>query len=325
MTTERQSPPNQATPDEMLARGQDPDLVFQAELAADVQRAVHAPGTAIELVSPLPPDLTIRYAIFDHDGTISTLRHGWEQIMEPVMMRAIFGRTDPRADPAVHVRILQQVREFIDKTTGIQTLLQMHGLSQMVRAAGLVPAGEVLDAAGYKRIYNEALMNLVERRLDRLRSGELGVNHYTMKNAVPFLGRLHEAGIRLYLASGTDEADVIREAEQLGYAALFEGRIYGASHDITHDAKLMVLNRIIGEIGSGQASHIVTFGDGPVEVRETRRRGGVTVGLASNEVQRCGLQLEKRTRVIRAGAHLVVPDFSDMETLLGLLRIGVGV
>jgi phosphoglycolate phosphatase-like HAD superfamily hydrolase len=184
-----------------------------------------------------------------------------------------------------------------------------------------VPANEVLDAAGYKRIYNESLMNLVERRLDRLRSGELGVNDYTMKNAVPFLQRLHQAGIRLYLASGTDEADVIREAEQLGYAALFEGRIYGASHDVTHDAKLMVLNRIIGEIGREQASHIVTFGDGPVEIRETRRRGGVTVGLASNEIQRCGLQLEKRTRVIRAGAHLVVPDFTDMDALLGLLHI----
>ena len=199
MPPERQNQPDQATPDEMLARGKDPDLVFQPELAADVNRAVYAPGTAIELVTPLPPDLTIRYAIFDHDGTISTLRHGWEQIMEPVMLRAIFGRTEPRADPAVHVQILQQVREFIDKTTGIQTLLQMHGLAQMVRAAGLVPANEVLDAAGYKRIYNESLMNLVERRLDRLRSGELGVNDYTMKNAVPFLQRLHQAGIRLYL------------------------------------------------------------------------------------------------------------------------------
>jgi hypothetical protein len=58
-----------------------------------------------------------------------------------------------------------------------------------------------------------------------------------------------------------------------------------------------------------------------VEIRETRRRGGVTVGLASNEIQRCGLQLEKRTRVIRAGAHLVVPDFTDMDALLGLLHI----
>jgi hypothetical protein len=58
-----------------------------------------------------------------------------------------------------------------------------------------------------------------------------------------------------------------------------------------------------------------------VEIRETRKRGGLTVGIASNEVQRFGLAPEKRTRVIRAGAHLVVPDSSQLDALLSLLKI----
>lgn len=37
--------------------------------------------------------------------------------------------------------------------------------------------------------------------------------------------------------SGTDEVDVIKEAEALGYAHLFEGRIYGAVGDVTKEAK----------------------------------------------------------------------------------------
>jgi phosphoglycolate phosphatase-like HAD superfamily hydrolase len=164
-------------------------------------------------------------------------------------------------------------------------------------------------------------MGLVRERKARLQRGELGVEDYTMKNAVALLQALHRAGVRLYLASGTDEQDVVLEAKTLGYAALFEGRIYGASQDMAHDAKRMVLDRILGEIGPGSAAHIVTFGDGPVEIRETRKRGGLTVGVASNEVQRFGLQLEKRTRVIRAGAHLVVPDFSQLGALLALLRL----
>ncbi len=114
---------------------------------------------------------------------------------------------------------------------------------------------------------------------------------------------------------------MIREAEELGYASLFEGRIYGANQDMAHDAKRLVLDRILREIGPGEAGQIVTFGDGPVEIRETRKRGGVTVGLASDEVRRCGLQLEKRTRLIRAGAHLVIPDFSESAALLGLLGL----
>jgi bifunctional ADP-heptose synthase (sugar kinase/adenylyltransferase)/phosphoglycolate phosphatase-like HAD superfamily hydrolase len=310
-----------ASPAEILAIGESPDYVYQPELAEDLRRATYHPGTAIEIAEPLPADFVIRHAIFDHDGTISTLRQGWEQVMEPMMIQAILGPAAPTIDRATYERVTRQAREFIDKTTGIQTLQQMHGLSLMVRAAGFVPEPEILDAPGYKRIYNDALMGLVRERKARLQRGELGVEDYTMKNAVALLQALHRAGVRLYLASGTDEQDVVLEAAALGYAALFEGRIYGASQDMAHDAKRMVLDRILGEIGPGSAAHIVTFGDGPVEIRETRKRGGLTVGVASNEVQRFGLQLEKRSRVIRAGAQLVVPDFSQLGALLALLRL----
>ena len=37
------------------------------------------------------PRRRVTHAIFDNDGTISTLREGWETIMEPVMIRAILG------------------------------------------------------------------------------------------------------------------------------------------------------------------------------------------------------------------------------------------
>jgi len=311
-----------ASPEEVLAIGASPDYVYQPELAEDIRRARYLPDTAIEIAEPLPADFEIRYAIFDHDGTISTLRQGWEQVMEPMMIRAILGPAWQSADHATYERIALQAREFIDKTTGIQTLQQMNGLAQMVREAGFVPEAEVLDAHGYKRIYNDALMELVKERKDRLERGELDVADFTLKNAVTLLHELHEAGVRLFLASGTDEQDVVLEAEALGYAPLFEGRIYGANQDMTHDAKRMVLERILGELGADKAAHIVTFGDGPVEIRETRKRGGLTVGIASNEVQRFGLQPEKRTRVIRAGAQVVVADYAQLGALLGLLRIG---
>lgn len=310
-----------ATPAEILAIGENPDFVFRPELAEDARLATYAAGTEIEIAEPLPAEFTIRYAIFDHDGTISTLRQGWEQVMEPVMMRAILGPAFATVDRGTFERITQQAREFIDQTTGIQTLQQMHGLSLMVREMGFVPEAEILDAAGYKRIYNAALMELVQQRKARLVRGELGVEEFTLKNAVTLLHRLHAAGVKLFLASGTDEQDVVLEAEALGYASLFDGRIHGASQDMTHDAKRMVLEKILSGIGPENAASMVTFGDGPVEIRETRKRGGLTVGLASDERQRFGLNTEKRTRVIRAGAHLVVSDFAQLDALLNLLRI----
>jgi hypothetical protein len=59
-----------------------------------------------------------------------------------------------------------------------------------------------------------------------------------------------------------------------------------------------------------------------VEIRETRKRGGLAVGVASDEVRRHGLNLAKRSRLIQAGADLVIPDFSQGQRLLELLGCG---
>ncbi|MDX1284582.1 MAG: HAD family hydrolase, partial [Draconibacterium sp.] len=140
-------------------------------------------------------------------------------------------------------------------------------------------------------------------------------------NAVLLLEKLYKAGIKLYLASGTDEVDVKNEARILGYDYLFEGGIYGSVGDINKEAKKMVLDRILKKIRKTGTGQIVTFGDGPVEIRETRKREGITVGIASDEIKRHSLNESKRTRLIKAGADIVVPDFSQLPILLKLLNI----
>ena len=67
---------------------------------------------------------------------------------------------------------------------------------------------------------------------------------------------------------------------------------------------------------------LATFGDGPVEIRETRKRGGVAVGVASDEVRRFGLNAAKRSLLLRAGADLIVPDFTQRPQLLATLGLG---
>jgi hypothetical protein len=126
--------------------------------------------------------------------------------------------------------------------------------------------------------------------------------------------------VKLYLASGTDQADTEEEARVLGYAELFQGRIYGAREDLAHEPKRVVLERILGEVGPGGLAALATFGDGPVEIRETRKRGALAIGVASDEVRRFGLDPGKRSRLIQAGADLVIPDFSQGRRLLELLR-----
>lgn len=313
-----------ASPEEIMDIAQDPDYIYRPELAEDFRCANYVEDTEIETVSVLPKELGIRHAIFDHDGTISTLREGWEQIMSPMMIRAIMGEQYLLADESLYRKIKSQVDEFIDKTTGIQTLLQMKGLVGLVREFGLVPEDKIQNEFGYKRVYNDALLQMVDVRVAKLRKGELSVEDFTIKNAVSLLANLHQAGVKLYLASGTDEEDVKREAEILGYAHFFEGRIYGAVGDITKEAKKIVLDRILDSIDSqAKGEQLVTFGDGPVEMRETRKRGGIAVGLASNEIRRFGLNLSKRERLIKAGADIIIPDFGQLNRLLKLLGMNV--
>lgn len=241
--------------------------------------------------------------------------------MEPMMIKAILGAHYNTADETLYARVVRRVVEYIDKTTGIQTLVQMQGLVKLVREFRLVPEAEILDEFGYKEIYNTALMDLVNRRVHKLERNELDVADFTIKKAPQFLQRLCDAGIQLYLASGTDEKDVIVEAKALGYARLFEGRIYGAVGDATKEAKRIVLDRILNDIGTPNVAQVVTFGDGPVEIRETRKRGGLTVGIASSEERRYGLNASKRGRLIRAGADVIVPDYSQMDALFHWLGI----
>ena len=238
--------------------------------------------------------------------------------MEPMMVRAILGSRYEDAGESLYHKVVDAVRRFIDKTTGIQTLAQMQRLVELVRQFGCVDESDILDMHGYKELYNRELLAMVSRRLAKLRQGELEAGDFQIKNVRRFLEELHARGVKLYLASGTDRDDVVAEAEALGYAHLFEGRIFGAVGDVGVEAKKIVLDRIFREHDL-HGEQLVTFGDGPVEIRQTRKRGGICVGVASDELRRFGLNSTKRARLVRAGANLVIPDFSQLDRFMSVL------
>ena len=194
--------------------------------------------------------------------------------------------------------------------------MQMQGLVQLIKRFRCVPEEETLDAAGYKQVYNEALLAMVNARIAQIRRRELSPGDFMISKAREFLDALRLRGVTLFLASGTDREDVERETETLGYRETFGTRIYGAVGDVTKEAKRIVLERILSEIGDEAPERTLTFGDGPVEIRETHKRGGYAVGVASDEIRRHGLNKGKRRRLIEAGADLIIPDYCQMETLL---------
>jgi rfaE bifunctional protein kinase chain/domain len=309
-----------ATAEEILELAKDVDYNYRPELAEDIRQAQYVPDTEFEVCDPsiMLALGNIKHAIFDHDGTISTLREGWEKIMEPVMIKAILGDKYKTADKALYDNVRERVLNFIDVTTGIQTIVQMEGLVKLVEEFGIVPKDKILDKFAYKEIYNDALMVMVNKRVEKLKKGELSVDDYIIKGAVKFLQLLKSKGVKLYLASGTDKDDVIREAEILGYKDLFDGGIYGSVGDVKKYSKKIIIDKIINQ-NKLKGNELLVTGDGPVEIKECNKYGGIAVGIASDEVRRYGLNEEKRTRLIKSGADFIISDFTQADKFAQLL------
>jgi rfaE bifunctional protein kinase chain/domain len=310
-----------ASPEELIKMGSEANFLWRPELAEDTRKARFHKQTEFEIITNIRDDFKVTHIIFDHDGTISVLREGWELIMERMMAKAVLGEKFESASESLYLQAIEQIRGFIDKTTGIQTLIQMQGLVEMVRDFGCVPENELKDEFAYKEIYNDALMEMVNLRVEKLRRGELARDDFLIKNALTLVETLYQRGVKLYMASGTDQHDVVEEATVLGYTDFFEGRIYGAVGDVSKEAKREVLDRILLDIGDDARQGLVTIGDGPLEIRETQKRGGLSIGIASDEIRRFGLNPGKRKRLIQAGADIIIPDYSNLEAFLDLLGV----
>lgn len=252
----------------------------------------------------------IRHVLFDFDGTLSVLRQGWEEVMIPLMVESICGL--PQANPQIE----QEVREYVDRSTGILTIHQMQWLAEAVQRHGL--AGPARTAGEYKALYLKRLMINVRQRVDRLLAGQGLPADQMVAGSMEILSGLVERGARLYLASGTDHSDVVHEAEALGLLSCFEGGVYGALDDNEDHAKERVIQRILDE-NRLAGDELLVIGDGPVEIREGAQHRALTLGAATDEVTRMGWNPRKIERLTAAGAALLVPDFTHADELLVLL------
>jgi len=307
-----------ANGNEILETSKDPDFIFNPDLAADESKAYYLPGTNIEICNPDVEGRTqgIKHIVFDHDGTLSLLRQGWEISMKNLMFQVISGNT--KLNARVSEKIMMRVSEYIELSTGVQTIQQMEKLVELVKEFKLVPESDIKDKFGYKSLYLKELMVSVNDRLRDIKEGRINKELYQVKGAGDILRELKELGIELYLASGTDEKNVIYEAGILGYADHFEGKIYGSLDDIKKFSKKMVIESIIKD-NSLNKFEFAVIGDGPVEIREGKKRSGIAIGIASDEKNGYGLNLYKRTKLIKAGADIIIPDFSNYQALLSFL------
>ena len=254
----------------------------------------------------------IKCALFDFDGTISLIREGWQGIMIPYFCEVIKELGTDESDEAIY----EEVREFVDRLTGKQTIFQCIALDEAVVRRG----GEHREPIEYKNEYLRRLEIRISDRKKGLKDGSVSVESCTVKGAFELISKLKENGIKCYLASGTDEKDVIYEASLIGLADAFDGGIHGARDGMLDCSKEAVIKNMISNEGI-LPEELISFGDGFVEIELVATLGGYAVGVATNEKTGEGIDEWKRERLLSAGANCIIPNFEDVDTILRKVNI----
>lgn len=275
-------------------------------------------GTNIEIIRPFD-GRNLTTVLFDFDGTLSRERDGWVNLMvatcSALMVQAIPDITVTEA--------VEWVIKDIEKTIGIPTLQQMKRLADKINSRG----GLSLSPRRYKDIYNDALVSMVNTKHQRLKSNEIDIENLIVPGAIELLSELDKKFGKgaLFLSSGTDIQQVKESAKILSYDNFFEDRIIasGSNGNNSDCPKRLIIEKLVEERNL-QPGQLLTFGDGVPEIEYTEKIGGVCVGVLTPdqghyETRGYFTVEQKRERLIKAGAHLLVPDFLYASTFLEIV------
>ena len=265
----------------------------------------------VEFSPGFAPRPGISHVLFDFDGTLSLIREGWVDVMMAMFLEMLPPRpreTEPAARQMLHDDIMRQ--------NGKQTIYQMIQFAERIKERG----GEAREPLWYKNEYLRRLDQRIADRLQGLSSGALKPDSFLVVGARDVLENLRQRNIPLYLASGTDEMYVRREAQLLRITGYFGKHIYGALDDYKKFSKKMVIERILRE-NNIPGEQLLAFGDGYVEIQNTKEVGGLTVAVASDEANNGSGKMDewKRKRLLGVGADVVIPDFRDASALLEII------
>ena len=143
---------------------------------------------------------------------------------------------------------------------GRPSIFQMARLAEEIRARGGIPD----DPTTYLGEYDDRLLRVVERTGSRdprrpRAAGPVG----GPRQSRPARRTFAAAGLKLYLASGTDLRFVRPEADLLELTPFFGAEIYAPDGDDTTFSKRDVIDRILAENGI-RGEELLSFGDGVV-------------------------------------------------------------
>src|SRR5258708_30786734 len=169
--------------------------------------------------SPRPQ---ISHVVFDFDGTLSWLRHGWPELMCSLFLEFVPPKPGESAD-ALHELLLSEILALNGKSTIFQMELCAERAAERGRSK---PHPEKLLVE-----YQRRLDATIQERSDVILAGKARRDDFVVYGARALLDKLQAQGLTLIILSGTSEPRVKQEAELLGLTPYFVPHIYGGTAD----------------------------------------------------------------------------------------------
>ncbi|MDG2213529.1 MAG: HAD family hydrolase [Verrucomicrobiota bacterium] len=263
----------------------------------------------IQFLPSFVPQPQATHVIFDFDGTLSWIRHGWPEIMQQVMSPR-FPLKDGETKKDIREYLFEQMYRF----NGQPTPLFMAEMAREIQSRS-----NEADPDEMFQSFLAVLNKGAHERHENIRSKKCPPDDYIVFGGRAFIETLIEAGLKVIILSGNPNDQVNKEADLLNLSRYCNGHVYGHT-DAENFSKQFIMEKLMDEEGfSGE--NLIAIGDGAAEIKATKALGGLAVAICSDEeVNGSGVIDENKLPILLdGGADCVIADYREPDNLLNLL------
>ncbi len=245
----------------------------------------------------------IKCIVLDYDGTLTTLRKGWDLILTDYAREKI----NPNGLPCDGLD--EEIRHLCAHAGGTTPKQLVSRLMAIMDKMNLIEKSEIKSVEFYAKDYADHFQEKID---DRVRRFATESESYVIKAVRPMLDFISSKNTMNYIVTGSCETAVKEELQKLDMIHHFE-RVYGASLEMDGNLKLDAMKEIMDR-HQLTPCQILIVGDGSTETRAAAELQLPAIGIASDE-HTGGFCSKKREMLADLGAHAIIADYTGFANV----------
>ena len=243
----------------------------------------------------------VKCIVLDYDGTLTTLRKGWDLILTD------YAREKINPNGLECEGLDEEIRHLCAHAGGTTPKQLVSRLMAIMDKMNLVEKSDIKSIEYYAKDYADHFQEKIDERVKRFATES---ESYVIDAVRPMLDFIAEKKTINYIVTGSCEIAVKEELKKLEMMHYFE-RVYGASLEMDGNLKLDAMQEIIKRHGLSPCE-VLIIGDGSTETRAAAELKLPAIGIASDE-HSGGLCAKKRDMLVDLGAHAIIADYTGFE------------